>query len=105
MLLVLPSRCEGGPRSLIEAMAAGIPVIGSDVGGIPFLVHDGENGFVFPVGDSHALGVQLRRLLEDVSLRRRMGDCGYGMAHGELNEKSYVDQFARMVEAALQGRE
>ena len=51
-ILVLPSRCEGLGRVLIEGMAAGIPLIGSDVGGIPFMIRDGENGLVFPGGDS-----------------------------------------------------
>ncbi len=104
MVLVLPSRCEGMGRVLIEAMAAGIPVIGSDVGGIPSMVHDGENGFLFPSGDAEALRVQLRKLLEDASLRRRMGDSGYRRAHAELNEQRYVDGFTRMIRATIEGR-
>jgi glycosyltransferase involved in cell wall biosynthesis len=103
MVLVLPSRCEGMGRVLIEGMAAGIPVIGSEVGGIPYMVHDGENGFLFPVEDSQALSIQLRKLLEDPALRRRMGDRGYELAHGELDEKTYVREFIRMIEATVQG--
>jgi glycosyltransferase involved in cell wall biosynthesis len=105
MVLVLPSRCEGGPRVLIEAMAAGIPVIGSEVGGIPFLVRDGEDGFLFPVGDAKALSVRLRKLLEDAPLRRRMGDSGYRRTHAELNERRYVDEFTRMIRATIEGHE
>jgi glycosyltransferase involved in cell wall biosynthesis len=104
MVLVLPSRCEGLARVLIEAMAAGIPVIGSEVGGIASIVRHGENGFLVPVGDVQAVSVQLRKLLEDGGLRRRMGDCGYKLAHGELNEKNYVDQFARMIHATVDPR-
>jgi glycosyltransferase involved in cell wall biosynthesis len=103
MVLVLPSRCEGGPRALIEGMAAGIPVIGSTVGGIPSLIHDGDNGFLFPVGDARALSVRLRRLLEDAPLRRRMGNRGYQLAHTEFNEERYVEAFARMIQATLRG--
>jgi glycosyltransferase involved in cell wall biosynthesis len=103
-VLVLPSRCEGMGRVLLEAMAAGVPLIGSNVGGIPTMIHDGENGFLAPVGDSRTLAVQLRKLLQDSELRRRMGDCGYARAHEQLNEKVYVEQFARMVEAAVEGR-
>jgi glycosyltransferase involved in cell wall biosynthesis len=102
MVLVLPSRCEGLARVLIEAMAAGIPVIGSEVGGIPSIVRHGENGFVVPVGDVQAVSVQLRKLLEGGALRRRMGDCGYELAHNELNEKNYVHQFARMIHATVE---
>jgi glycosyltransferase involved in cell wall biosynthesis len=101
MVLVLPSRCEGLPRVLIEAMAAGIPVIGSEVGGIPSIIRHGENGFLIPVGDSQALSIQLRKLLEDETLRRRMGDRGYELAQGVLNEKNYVQEFTHMIQAAL----
>jgi glycosyltransferase involved in cell wall biosynthesis len=100
-IMATPSRTEGLPRVIIEAMAAGIAVIASDVGGISTLVHDGENGYLIPVGDHHALAVRLRQLLSDEPLRRRMGEAGYVRAHSELNEKAYVREFARMVEAAI----
>ena len=99
-VMVAPSRCEGLSRVLIEGMAAAVPLIGSNVGGIPVLVHDGENGFLFPSGDVDALSSRLRQLLEDSELRRRMGDSGYARAHGEYDEESYVREFAAMVEAA-----
>jgi glycosyltransferase involved in cell wall biosynthesis len=100
-VLVLASRCEGMGRVLIEAMAAGVPLIGSNVGGIPYIVRDGENGFVFPVGDSHTLEARLRQLLADAELRRKMGERGYVRAHEELDERAYVKQFSRMVEATI----
>jgi glycosyltransferase involved in cell wall biosynthesis len=104
-IMALPSRCEGLPRVLIEGMAAGVPLVGSDVAGIPFLIRDGENGFVVPGGDSRALEARLRELLSNGEERRRMGDNGYERAHRELSEKVYVKQFARMVEAAVKGSE
>ncbi|MBZ5676726.1 MAG: glycosyltransferase family 4 protein [Acidobacteriia bacterium] len=104
-ILVLPSRCEGMGRVLIEGMAAGVPLIGSDVGGIPHMIRDGENGFVFPGGDSRALEARLRELLSKSELRRRMGGNGYERARGELSEKAYVQQFTRMVEATVKGGE
>jgi glycosyltransferase involved in cell wall biosynthesis len=100
-VMVAPSRCEGFGRALLEGMAAGLPLIGSKLGGIPVLVRDGENGFLIPVGDFQALAAALRRLLTDDGLRRRMGDSGYARAHGELDEVSYVREFVRMVEAAV----
>ncbi len=103
LVLALPSRCEGMGRVLIEAMAAGVPLIGSDVGGIPFMIQDGENGFVFPAGDSMALERRLRELLSDPDLRQRMGANGYVRAHEKLNEKVYVGQFKRMVEDTIRG--
>ncbi|HWF11545.1 MAG TPA: glycosyltransferase family 4 protein [Bryobacteraceae bacterium] len=104
MVLVLPSRSEGLGRVLLEGMAAGIPLIGSDVGGIPTLVRDGENGFVVPVGDAEKLSERLRQLLQDPGLRRRMGEAGYRRAHADLDERAYVREFARMVEDAVGSR-
>jgi glycosyltransferase involved in cell wall biosynthesis len=100
-VLVLPSRCEGMGRVLIEAMSAGIPVIGSDVGGIPHIVRDGVNGFVFPSEDVDALEDRLRRLLSDQELRDTMGKRGRKMAEQEFSESRYVEQFTAMVEATV----
>jgi glycosyltransferase involved in cell wall biosynthesis len=100
-IMATPSRTEGMGRVVVEAMAAGIPVVASNVGGIPTLVRDGENGYLIPVGDHHALAVRLRELLSDEPLRQRMGDAGYVRAHGELDETTYVREFTRMVEATI----
>jgi len=100
-VLALPSRCEGLPRVLVEGMAAGIPLVGSDVGGIPFLIRDGENGFVVPGGDSRGLEARLRELLSDPGLRARMGENGYRRVQEELTEAVYVSQFTRMVEETV----
>ena len=100
-VLVLPSRSEGMGRVLIEAMAAGVPVIGSNVGGIPTVIHDGENGFLFPVEDSGALEQHLRRLLSDPELRARLGQCGFRMAHELFDERAYVKAFVSMIELTL----
>jgi glycosyltransferase involved in cell wall biosynthesis len=102
-ILVLPSRCEGMGRVLIEGMAASVPLVGSDVGGIPFMIRNGENGLVFPRGDSRALETRLRELLSNGDMRRRMGANGYRRAHEELDEKAYVEHFSSMVEVTVRG--
>jgi glycosyltransferase involved in cell wall biosynthesis len=102
-VVILPSRCEGLPRVLIEAMAAGLPVIGSTVGGIPSLIRNGENGFIVPVGDVDALAARMKTLLGDASLRQRMGELNYTRAHSDLTEEVYVREFARMIESAVRG--
>jgi glycosyltransferase involved in cell wall biosynthesis len=102
-IFALPSRCEGTPRVVIEAMAAGVPVIGSDVGGIPYLIRDGENGFVVPVGDVSALDARLRQLLSDSELRMRMGARGRELAHTNFSEKAYVEQFTQAVTEVVKG--
>jgi len=102
-VLVHSSRCEGGPRTVIEALAAGVPVVGSDVGWIPDMIHDGENGFVVPGGNVPELEARLRQLLADPELRQRLGANGYRFAHAEFTEQAYVGHFVAMVAATLRG--
>jgi len=102
-IFALPSRCEGTPRVMIEAMAAGVPAIGSDVGGIPYLLQDGA-GFVVPAGDVGALEARLRQLLSDPELRSRMGACGRERAQNNFSEIAFRDGFAQAVEDVVNGR-
>lgn len=83
---VLPSLNEGMGRALLEAMAAGLPVIASRVGGIPALIDDEHNGLLVPAGDSCALAAALRRILSDPSWASMLGQnamqsigTGYGV--------------------------
>jgi len=73
-VFVLPSRLEGIPRCLMEAMGMGKPVIASAIDGVTDLISsDGEGGFLFPPEDHRALAGKLQRLLEDENLRRELG--------------------------------
>ena len=72
-LLVLPSYMEGMPNALIEAMAAGLPVVATDVGAVTDVVSDGVNGLVVPPRNTGRLAEALRDLLVDARLRERMG--------------------------------
>jgi glycosyltransferase involved in cell wall biosynthesis len=73
---VLPTlRREGLPKTVIEAMAAGVPPIVTDVGGSPELVEHGRSGLVVPPGDARALADAILTLYHDPALRERMGDA------------------------------
>jgi glycosyltransferase involved in cell wall biosynthesis len=100
-IMILPSRNEGLPRVVIEGMVAGLPVIGSDVAGIPSLIRHGENGFLVPDGDIDALADRMRDLLSDAGLRRRMGERSAELARDTLTEKVYADEFVKMVRATV----
>ena len=77
-VVVLPSLTESESFgiTLVEAMACGRPVVGSDVGGIRFVVRDGVDGLLAPPGDPGALARTLVRLLADPDLRERLGRAG-----------------------------
>ncbi|MES2159785.1 MAG: glycosyltransferase family 4 protein [Pseudomonadota bacterium] len=73
MVYVLPSYNEGLPMSVLEAMAAGMPVISTPVGGIPEAVSDGVEGYLVAPGDVAALAERIERLLTEPGLAERMG--------------------------------
>jgi glycosyltransferase involved in cell wall biosynthesis len=73
---VLPSILEGIPRCLMEAMAAGVPAVASDIAGCSRLVNPGEAGFLFPPGDVSSLAQHLQALWRDADLRQRLGRAG-----------------------------
>ena len=75
-IFALPSRAENFPVAALEAMAAGLPVVATRVGGVPELVADGETGLVVEPEDPAALAAALDSLAGDDARRRRLGDAG-----------------------------
>ena len=74
-IVCLPSLSEGMPNAVLEAMACGKPVVGSDVGGVRELLADNESGIVVPPGNACALARAITRLIEDRDLAGRIGRC------------------------------
>jgi glycosyltransferase involved in cell wall biosynthesis len=75
-IFTLPSRFEGLPMSVIEAMLTGLPVVATDVRGPDEQVEQGVTGLKVPAGDAAALGAALGRLARDAAARARMGEAG-----------------------------
>lgn len=74
---VMPSECyENCPMAVLESMAYGKPVIGSNVGGIPEQIEDGNSGLLFEQGNVHDLCRKMLQLIRDKALRRKMGEAG-----------------------------
>lgn len=72
-LLILTSRSEGLPNVIMEAMAAGKPVVSTDVGGVLELIKDGQNGFLVSSEDVNGMAEKVKDLIKDGSLRKRLG--------------------------------
>ncbi|WP_459862968.1 glycosyltransferase [Halorubrum trueperi] len=79
-VLILPSFREGTPRVITEAMASELPVIATDIAGIPEQVVDGESGYLIPTGNAKMLAERMNELLLDPDLRDRMGKVGWKRA-------------------------
>lgn len=75
-VFVLPSKEESQGLVLVEAMAAGKPIVATNVGGIPYVVDEGKNGFIVNYGESEDIAKSILQLLEDDDLRLEMGKNG-----------------------------
>lgn len=100
-IFVLPSHAEGLPVALLEAMAAGLPVVATPVGAIGSVVADGEHGRLVPVGDAKALSGALTALAEDPALRTRMGQAARARCTEVFSIESTVDAYMRVYRALV----
>ncbi|MDI3281475.1 MAG: glycosyltransferase, partial [Bacillota bacterium] len=103
-LFILPSLSEGMPLVLLEAMAQGLPVAATAVGGIPELITHERTGLLVPPGDATALASALRRLLADEGLRHSLSRAGLKVAEKNTFERQsgrVADLVARLALARL----
>lgn len=98
---VLPSLAEATSVAGLEAMATGVPLIGTRVGGIPTILADGRNGYLVPPGSPGALAEAAVKLLRDEGLRREMGRRGRLMAERRFSWKVIAAKTVEVYEACL----
>lgn len=95
-LVVHPALMEGLGVSLLQAAAAGVPIVGARAGGIPEVVRDGENGFLVPPGEVAPLLEKTLQLLQDDELRRSFGANGKRLVAEEFSIPTMVDRYQRL---------
>ncbi len=99
-VFVLPSRAEGISNTILEAMASGLPVIATAVGGNPELVADGESGVLVGVDDDTAMAAALERYVDDRALRERHGRAGRALVEQHYSLSGMVAAYDRLYHAA-----
>jgi L-malate glycosyltransferase len=99
-LFLLPSATESFGLAALEAMACAVPVIASDVGGIPEVVKDGESGFLAPPGDVAAMSDRAIRILKDATLQERMKRAAVERA-AEFSANRVVPRYEQLYEEVL----
>lgn len=92
---------EAFGKTIAEAMACGIPVVATSVGGIPELIENGITGYLVPRGNSTAMTQRIQLLLNDISLRKHMGDRAASIAHKRFDLNRQVDDFLTWYEEIL----
>jgi glycosyltransferase involved in cell wall biosynthesis len=97
-LLTLPSFTEGMPNVVLEAFAAGVPVVSTAVGGAPELVEDGVSGFLVPAGEPQALADRIGAALASKERLHDMGRCGRRRVHEQFTFAAQARAYRRLFE-------
>lgn len=97
-IFVLPSLKEAMPVALLEAMAAGLPVVATNVGGIPEIVRSGETGILIPPGDEESLRSALAEIIADPAGRRALGEAGRAHVQAHFSVDAMVHRVERLYE-------
>ncbi len=102
-VVIMPSDYESFGMVALEAMASGTPVIASEVGGLAYLVRDGETGFLVPVREPDALADRIYRLVSDETLQQRLGQNAAALAR-KYSWEQIADQLLHVFEGMLSRR-
>jgi N-acetyl-alpha-D-glucosaminyl L-malate synthase BshA len=100
-LFLLPSASEAFGLAALEAMACGVPVVGSIVGGLPELVRDGEVGYLEPIGDVNAMAERSLEILSDINLHRRLSENARKLTVEKFDTADIVSQYYQFYQEVL----
>jgi len=100
-LFVLPSITEGFSLSLVEAMAMGVPVVATRSGGPEEIVIDGKTGFLVPPGKPKKMAEKILVLLENIELRREMGERGRELVSDKFSIKAMVENYEKLYDKVI----
>jgi len=100
-IFVIPSLDEGLPMAVLDAMAEGLPVVGTSVGGIPELIDDGRTGFLVPPRDPEALTQRLRGLISEPERRRAQGAAGRERVRSQFSVDQMVSQIRAIYDSLI----
>jgi glycosyltransferase involved in cell wall biosynthesis len=92
-VFVLASLWEGNPLSVMEAMAAGLPVVATSAGGVPELVDSGTHGIIVPPGELPGLARAMVHMANDLSLRQSMGAAAAAYARNKFDDRQMVEAY------------
>jgi len=91
-IMLLPSRREGLPLAVVEAMLSNVAVIAARTAGVPEIITHGENGLLFEAGDVRALASRIEQLVTDAELRRRLAEAGCATARERFLVSRVLDE-------------
>jgi glycosyltransferase involved in cell wall biosynthesis len=103
-IFALPSRSEALPYAVMEAMAMELPVVATEVGGVPEIVAPDETGFLVPAGSAEALAATVRPLIESAALRQRMGLAGRRRVVELFDERRMADRTVGLYRSLMRRR-
>lgn len=103
IFIFTPREPEGHPWVIVEALAAGLPVISTDRGAITESVLDGQNGFIVPLRSPEAIAEKLKLLIGDEALRKEMGKTSFQHYKNNFTEAKMVENYSRVFDSIFTG--
>lgn len=95
-VFILPSYTEGMPMSVLDAMGYGLPIVATNVGGIPGIVHNGENGFTCDPGDITGFAEKIIQILADDTMRKNMGKQSLEIVKGRYLLDKHIEEVEKV---------